>query len=80
MLFPHARPTSIHPHNWARKKEGVRTELYRCGRPLLVQDLHDALPYSHSIVAGGFEEMSYTTRFTPRTLFIISFDRLARNS
>jgi hypothetical protein len=24
-------------------------------------------PYSHSIVPGGFEVMSYTTRFTPRT-------------
>ncbi len=36
--------------------------------------------YSHSIVAGGFDEMSYTTRFTPRTLFMISFDTSARNS
>ena len=26
-----------------------------------------ALPYSHSIVAGGFDEMSYTTRLTPGT-------------
>ena len=25
----------------------------------------------HSIVAGGFDEMSYTTRFTPRTLLMI---------
>src|SRR3954471_13020642 len=27
--------------------------------------------YSHSIVAGGLLEMSYTTRFTPRTSLII---------
>jgi len=27
--------------------------------------------YSHSIVAGGFELTSYTTRFTPRTSLII---------
>ncbi len=36
--------------------------------------------YSHSIVAGGFELMSYTTRFTPCTLLMMSFDTLARNS
>ena len=36
--------------------------------------------YSHSIVAGGFEEMSYVTRLTPLTLLIMSFDTLARNS
>lgn len=36
--------------------------------------------YSHSIVAGGLEEMSYTTRLTPFTLFIMSFDTFARNS
>jgi len=27
--------------------------------------------YSHSIVAGGLLEISYTTRFTPRTSFMI---------
>src|SRR5262245_493368 len=27
--------------------------------------------YSHSIVLGGFEETSYTTRLTPRTSFTI---------
>ena len=26
-----------------------------------------SFPYSHSIVDGGFEEMSYTTRLTPLT-------------
>jgi len=36
--------------------------------------------YSHSIVAGGFELMSYTTRFTPFTLLMISLDILARKS
>ena len=33
--------------------------------------------YSHSIVAGGLEEMSYTTLFTPRTLFMISLESRA---
>ena len=28
-------------------------------------------PYSHSIVAGGLLEISYTTRFTPSTSFTI---------
>jgi hypothetical protein len=28
-------------------------------------------PYSHSIVAGGLELMSYTTRLTPGTSFTI---------
>ena len=29
--------------------------------------------HSHSIVAGGFDEMSYTTRLTPRTSLMIRF-------
>jgi hypothetical protein len=31
-------------------------------------------PHSHSIVAGGFPEMSYTTRLIPRTSLMIRFD------
>ncbi|PXV61044.1 hypothetical protein CLV62_12743 [Dysgonomonas alginatilytica] len=36
--------------------------------------------YSHSIVAGGLDDISYTTRFTPFTLLIISLETFARNS
>ena len=36
--------------------------------------------YSHSIVAGGLELMSYTTLFTPLTLLIMSFDTFAKKS
>ena len=36
--------------------------------------------YSHSIVAGGFELISYTTRLIPFTLLIISFDTFPKNS
>src|ERR1700736_67260 len=36
--------------------------------------LRPSLHYSHSIVPGGFEVMSYTTRFTPRTSFTIRFE------
>lgn len=34
----------------------------------------DADAHSHSIVAGGLPEMSYTTRLIPRTSLMIRFD------
>ncbi len=37
-------------------------------------------PYSHSIVAGGFELMSYTTRFTPFTSLITRVEIRAKSS
>ncbi len=39
-----------------------------------------SMNYSHSIVAGGLELISYTTRFTPFTLLMISLETLAINS
>ena len=36
--------------------------------------------HSHSMVAGGFDDTSYTTRLTPLTLFIISFESRASTS
>ena len=36
--------------------------------------------YSHSIVAGGFELISYTTLFTPLTLLMMSFEIFIKNS
>ena len=36
--------------------------------------------HSHSIVAGGFELISYTTLLTPLTLFMISLLTFARKS
>jgi len=36
--------------------------------------------YSHSMVAGGLELMSYTTRFTPGTSFTIREEILASTS
>jgi hypothetical protein len=36
--------------------------------------------HSHSIVAGGFELMSYTTRFTPLTSLAIRLEMWARTS
>ncbi len=37
-------------------------------------------PYSHSIVAGGFDETSYTTRLMPRTSLMMREESLARRS
>ena len=37
-------------------------------------------PYSHSIVPGGFEVMSYTTRLIPATSLIIRFETLSKNA
>jgi predicted metal-binding membrane protein len=37
-------------------------------------------PHSHSMVAGGFELTSYTTRFTPRTSLMIRFEMRASTS
>ena len=36
--------------------------------------------YSHSMVLGGFELMSYTTRFTPATSLMMRLDTRARKS
>src|SRR5690606_28026179 len=36
--------------------------------------------HSHSIVAGGLPEMSYTTRETPRSSLMMRFDTVPRNS
>ncbi len=36
--------------------------------------------YSHSIVAGGFELISYTTLFIPLTWLMMSFEIRANNS
>lgn len=39
--------------------------------------LPSRLNYSHSMVLGGLDEMSYTTRLTPLTSLIIRLDRVA---
>src|SRR5262245_20137597 len=40
----------------------------------------DSLPHSHSIVAGGLLEMSYTTRLTPLTSLMIRVEIFASSS
>jgi hypothetical protein len=54
-----------------------------CGRTLSRRgELRDVSPspHSHSIVAGGFELTSYTTRFTPSTSLAIRLDTRASTS
>ena len=52
---------------------GFRFSIQRCSWTI-------RLVYSHSIVAGGLEEISYTTRLTPFTLLMISLDIFPKNS
>ena len=51
---------------------------YSLGDVVLV--LRNSLDYSHSMVLGGLEEISYTTRFTPFTLLMISLETFAKKS
>lgn len=37
-------------------------------------------PYSHSMVAGGFDDTSYTTRLMPRTSLMMRLDMRPRTS
>ena len=64
------------------KEEGMRqyfsTIPYSLGGVVLV--LRNSLDYSHSMVLGGLEEISYTTRLTPFTLLMISLETFAKNS
>ena len=55
-------------------------EKARARRASSSTDRHERPPYSHSIVAGGFPLMSYTTRDTPRTSLMIRFDTRPRKS
>lgn len=51
---------------------------YSLGGVVLV--LKNSSDYSHSMVLGGLEEISYTTRLTPFTLLMISLETFAKNS
>src|SRR5664280_2662260 len=61
-----------------------RRELHggRKGRPSLADEpgLATGYPYSHSMVAGGLELMSSTTRLTPRTSFVMRLEMRCNRS
>lgn len=56
----------------ARQASLPGARILRCRDPLPGRT--PAPHHSHSIVAGGFPEMSYTTRLIPRTSLMIRFD------
>ena len=49
---------------------------YESHKISIYKALEPVFNYSHSIVPGGLEEISYTILFIPFTLFIILFDIL----
>ena len=53
---------------------------YESHKISIYKALEPVFNYSHSIVPGGLEEISYTILFIPFTLFIILFDTSSRNS
>lgn len=61
-------------------QQAAQPERQLWGFVLSMTNLQSQANYSHSMVAGGFELMSYTTRLTPFTLLMISLDILARKS
>ena len=56
----------------------VKKDAFRAN--LQISCLRCKFCYSHSIVAGGLLDMSYTRRLTPRTLLIILLDIMPRTS
>ena len=61
---------------WVQNGTQLRAPVNRC----TCSDTAQRTYYSHSIVAGGFELMSYTTRLTPGTSFTIRDEILASTS
>lgn len=49
-------------------------------RSFFILEEHPDLSYSHSIVAGGLEVISYTTRFTLSTSFTMRVEIFSRTS
>src|SRR5690606_15260732 len=57
---------------------GARQRSWRAPQPS--PPLEHPAPHSHSMVPGGFDVMSYTTRFTPRTSLMIRDETRPRSS
>ncbi len=68
-----SKNTSFYMASFAVRQDGG----CKAGLPIVT---HRPCNYSHSMVEGGFELISYTTRFTPFTLLMISLLTLPRNS
>lgn len=59
------------PDDFGLQLAGLLLDIHRQNLAGISNPRRDALAHSHSIVAGGFPEMSYTTRETPGTSFTI---------
>src|SRR5689334_12664464 len=77
--YPHS-PTSPHPHPDIHIPTSSHPDI---PHPHILTSSHPHIssrPHSHSIVDGGLELMSNTTRFTPRTSFTMREEIRARSS
>src|SRR3954451_14724924 len=61
-------------------KDGPQPDRIRTASDPHVLTLAVDIGHSHSIVDGGFDEMSYTTRLMPRTSFTIRDEMRASRS
>jgi hypothetical protein len=77
------RPPANPPtHTVPRRTEGFlgRQWQHPAAADVLERQRRPGSDHSHSIVAGGFDEMSYTTRLIPRTSLITRVDIRASSS
>jgi hypothetical protein len=58
----------------SKNKKTPRKARRLLGFPIVAESTRLTSIHSHSIVAGGLPEMSYTTRLIPRTSLMIRFD------
>ncbi len=81
--FQRAAPSQAHPKDYGllRSRPQRRQKKPALWRACLFERSARGRPtHSHSIVAGGFPLMSYTTRDTPRTSLMIRFETRPRKS
>ena len=66
----------LHRH----QRHGINDRHQRNGTALTTRLERGTIAYSHSMVPGGLEVMSYTTRLTPLTSLMILFDMVSNSS
>ena len=76
----HLVDTQVLPFLLAAGNVAALTNLLNAEFPLATDSCRRAWDHSHSIVAGGLPETSYTTRFSPRTSLMMRLDTRPRSS
>jgi hypothetical protein len=64
----------VQAHEWCgpwERRSNADEDVKTCRKYSKVRYRRPLYPYSHSIVPGGFDVISYTTRFTPLTSLMI---------